>query len=499
MNFLGIDVGTSSVKIILMNKVGEVTETVTKEYPVYYPQNGWAEQNPEDWWQATKEGIKELVDKSNISSEEIKALGLSGQMHGLVLLDEKDKVLMPAILWCDQRTTEECDEITKLLGKEKLSKYTGNKALTGFTAPKILWVRKHRPDIYAKVKHILLPKDYIRFKLTDEYATDVSDASGTLLFDVEKRQWSTEMLKALDIKEEIMPKCYESYEVTGFLSESVAKELGLNKNMIVVGGGGDQASGAVGTGTVKSGIISVALGTSGVVFACQDRYSVDEENRLHSFCHGNGKWHVMGVMLSAASCLKWWVENINKEVREDPYDKLLMEAEKVPPGSEGLIFLPYLLGERTPYSDPYAKGVFMGLNMLHGREHMTRAIIEGVSFGLNDSLEIVRALGIPVNEVRVSGGGARNRLWRQILADIFNVRVDIINTTEGPAYGAAILAAVGSGLFNSVDEACEQLVKVTESVYPKAENVRKYRDIYLVYNSLYPTLAQSFKELSRIN
>ncbi|MDI3530018.1 MAG: xylulokinase [Thermoanaerobacter sp.] len=498
MYFLGIDLGTSAVKIILVEENGNVIGSTSKEYPVYYPQPGWSEQNPEDWWNATKDGIRELIIKTGVKNDDIKGIGLSGQMHGLVLLDENNNVLLPAILWNDQRTQEECDYITQTLGKERLTKYTGNKALTGFTAPKILWVRKHRPDVYKKIHHILLPKDYIRFKLTNEYATDVSDASGTLLFDVENRKWSKDMLDALDIPYNWMPKCYESTEVTGYVTKDVADLTGLKEGTIVVGGGGDQASGAVGTGTVKSGIVSIALGTSGVVFASQDKYVVDEENRLHSFCHANGKWHVMGVMLSAAACLKWWIDNIiNFNGSSITYEKLLEEAEKVTPGSGGLIFLPYLMGERTPHSDPYARGSFIGLNMTHKREHMTRAILEGVAFGLRDSLEIIKELNIPVNEVRVSGGGAKSVLWRQILADIFGVRVDMVNATEGPAFGAAIMAAVGYGIFKDVEEACSTLIKVTDSVYPIGENVSKYDEIYAIYKDLYYLLKNTFKRISK--
>lgn len=495
MNFLGIDLGTSSVKIIAVDEEGKVIASLSKEYPVYYPEAGFAEQNPEDWWNATKDGIKELIEKNNIDSNSIKAVGFSGQMHGLVALDENDNVLMPAILWCDQRTQEECDYITEAVGRERLSKYTGNKALTGFTAPKILWVKKHRPEIYRKIKHILLPKDYIRFKLTGEYATDVSDASGTLLFDVEKRTWSREMLNILEISENLMPKCYESSEVTGTVTKEAASFTGLKEGTLVVGGGGDQAAGAVGTGTVETGIISVAMGTSGVVFASQKEYAVDSENRLHSFCHANNEWHVMGVMLSAASCLKWWVEDVNKGLGTT-FDELLREAEKVPAGSEGLIFLPYLMGERTPYSDPNAKGCFIGLTITHTRAHMTRAILEGVAFGLKDSLELVKALNIPIKEIRVNGGGAKSKLWRQILADIFETRIDMINSVDGPSYGAAILAAVGAGKFSTVNEACNKLIKITESVYPNESNRDKYRKMYEVYSSLYNTLKDIFKALA---
>jgi xylulokinase len=498
MNFLGIDLGTSSVKIVVMNENGQVVSSISKDYDVNYPKVGWAEQNPEDWWTATRDGIKELINSSEIKGESIKGIGFSGQMHGLVLLDKENNVLRPAILWCDQRTQEECDYLNKEIGQDKVSQFTGNMALTGFTAPKLLWVRKHEEEIFNKIEHILLPKDYIRFKLTGTYATDVSDASGMLMLDVENRKWSKEMLEILGISEKVLPKVYESWEVTGKVIREVSEYTGLSEETVVVAGGGDNAAGAVGTGTVEEGILSVSLGTSGVVFASSDKYEVDEKNRLHSFCHANGKWHQMGVMLSAASCLKWWVENINKDIEGDVFDKLLEEANNSPIGANGVVFLPYLMGERTPYSDPDAKGVFFGLNITSAREDMTRAILEGVCFGLRDSLEILKSLNVDIKEVRVSGGGAKSPLWRQILADIFGVMVKVINSKEGPAYGAAILAAVGCGAFNSVDEACKKLIKVTDSTEPNPKNVEVYNKVYNVYKGLYPALKESFKKISNI-
>jgi xylulokinase len=500
MNFIGIDLGTSSVKLVIMNEAGQVTASLSKDYDVSYPKVGWAEQSPEDWWKATRDGLRELVNSSNIDSQTIKGIGFSGQMHGLVILDKEGKVLRPAILWCDQRTQEECDYLNNEIGQEKISQYTGNMALTGFTAPKILWVRKHEKEVFDNIAHVLLPKDYIRYKLTGVFATDVSDASGMLMLDVKERKWSKEMLEILDIKEEVLPKVYESWEVTGKLTKEVAEYTGLTEETVVVGGAGDQAAGAVGTGIVESGILSVALGTSGVVFASSDNYEVDEANRLHSFCHSNGKWHQMGVMLSAASCLKWWVENVNKDTQSegDVFDHLLEEAGKAPVGSSGIVFLPYLMGERTPYSDPNAKGVFFGLNITTDRADMTRAVLEGVCFGLRDSLEILKSLKVPVEAVRVSGGGAKSPLWRQILADVFGVKVQVISSKEGPAYGAAILAAVGCGLYETVDEACSKLIQVTASVDPIPENVEKYNKIYSVYNGLYPILKESFKEINKL-
>lgn len=500
MNFIGIDLGTSSVKIVIINDFGEVTALVSKDYDVSYPKVGWAEQNPEDWWVAAKDGIRDIVKYSNIDWASIKGIGLSGQMHGLVLLDKEDNILRPAILWCDQRTQEECDYLNIEIGQDKISQYTGNRALTGFTAPKLLWVRKHEKEIFDKIAHVLLPKDYIRYKLTGVFATDVSDASGMLMLDVKERKWSKEMLQILDIKKEVLPEVYESWEVTGNLTKEVAEYTGLTEEIVVVAGAGDQAAGAVGAGIVESGILAVALGTSGVVFASSDNYHVDEANRLHSFCHSNGKWHQMGVMLSAASCLKWWVEDINKEVHaeSDVFDHLLKEAGKAPVGSNGVVFLPYLMGERTPYSDPNAKGVFFGLNITTSRADMTRAVLEGVCFGLRDSLEILRNLKVPVKAIRVSGGGAKSHLWRQILADISGVKVQVISSKEGPAYGAAILTAVGYGLYDTVDEACEKLIKVNATVDPIPENVEKYNNMYSIYKGLYPILKDSFKEISKL-
>lgn len=497
MNFLGIDLGTSSVKIILINDKGEVVESVSKTYPINYPEAGWAEQNPRDWWNRTREGIKELLHKGTIKAEDINGIGISGQMHGLVILDENNDVLMPAILWCDQRTEKQCDYLNNEFGQDKLSKLTGNKALTGFTMPKVLWVKENKPEIYKKIRHIMLPKDYINYKLTGNFASDVSDASGTLMFDVKNRRWSKEMIKLLEIDEKVLPKVYESWEVIGNITEDVSVELGLSTNTVVVAGAGDQAAGAVGTGTTDTGVISVAMGTSGVVFACDEKFSVDKENRLHSFCHANGKWHQMGVMLSGASCLQWWAETVNSDI-PNTYEKLISEANESIVGSNKLFFQPYLMGERTPHSDVNAKGSFIGFNMTHKRGDMTRAILEGVCFGLRDSLEILKNLNIEAKEVRVSGGGAKTKLWRQILADIFNLNICIINSTEGGSYGGAILASVGCGLFSSVDEACKAFIKVTDVTKPITENVEKYNKAYSIYSSLYYCLKDKFKEINNL-
>lgn len=490
MIFLGIDLGTSSVKVLAVDHNGNILGESSREYPVYYPKSNWAEQNPEDWWSNTKEAIQELISKNNLPANEIRSIGFSGQMHGLVALDEDNKVLIPAILWCDQRTAEECEDITNHFGQEKLTKLVGNKALTGFTAPKILWVKKNHPELFKQIRHILLPKDYIRFRLTGDYGTDVSDASGMLLLDVEGRTWSKEMIDYMGIDEAYLPKLYESYEVTGKLSEEVKKELGLSGEVLVVGGGGDNAAGAIGTGTVKEGTVMVTLGTSGVVFAAHDNYAVDSENRLHAFCHANGKYHSMGVMLSAASCLKWWVEEANKGMS---FDELLKEASEAEPGCNGVIFLPYLMGERTPYADPDARGTFLGLSMSNTRGDMTRAVLEGVSFGLRDSLEILKDIGVPVSQIIAIGGGSKSPLWKQILADIFGYPIQEINTNQGGALGAAILAGVGAGEFKTIEEACDKFIKIVGSVTPINENVERYSKVHKFYREAYSSLKDWFK------
>ncbi|ABR49913.1 xylulokinase [Alkaliphilus metalliredigens QYMF] len=495
MYFLGIDLGTSSVKILAINDNNEILGDTTKEYPVYFPQDKWAQQDPIDWWEQTVLAIKELIHNLSIPRNEVGAIGFSGQMHGLVALDGDNKVLTPAILWCDQRTKKECDEITDFFSQDKLSQLTGNKALTGFTAPKILWVKKNMPEVFAKIKHILLPKDYIRLMLTGDYATDMSDASGMLMLDVKNRQWAKEMLDFLEIKEEQLPKLYESYEVTGVVTESVKAELGLEGEILVVGGAGDQAAGAIGTGTVEEGIVSVTLGTSGVVFASHEAYAVDERNRLHSFCHANGKYHSMGVMLSAANCLKWWADLVQPNV---DLETLLEEAAATEIGSKSLIFLPYLMGERTPYSDPDAKGSFVGMTATTTRGHMTRALLEGVAFGLYDSLKILEMLEVPIKQVRVIGGGAKSSLWKQILADVFSSEIQEINTNQGGALGAAILAAVGAQRYVTVEEGCQAMIKVVNKISPINKNVEKYKDIHTLYVELYGHLKEWFKKSSRI-
>ncbi len=507
MGFLiGIDIGTSGTKTLICDEKGTILASATVEYPHSSPQPLWSEQNPEDWWTATVKSVKSVLKKSKVDAREVKGIGLSGQMHGLVLLDEANQVLRPAILWNDQRTGAECEEITSKIGKERLIDLVCNPALTGFTAPKILWVRNHEPQIYEKAKHILLPKDYIRFRLTGEYATEVSDASGMLLLDVKNRKWSDIVLSELGIDKALLPACYESSEVSGKLTAEVAADLGLPPGTPVVGGGGDQAAGAVGNGIVKTGAISATLGTSGVVFAFSDSVQTDPLGRVHTFCHAvPGKWHVMGVMLSAGGSLQWFRNNLAELERDqadkvgvDPYDILCEEAEEAEPGSEGLLFLPYLTGERTPHANPNARGGWIGLTARHTKPHLIRSLMEGVTYGMRDSLEIIRGMGIPISQIRVSGGGARSDFWRQMQADIYGHPVCTINASEGPAFGVALLAGVGAGVWASVEQACEAAIRVEEELPPDAARAALYARYYPVYQQLYQCLKAEFDKITDI-
>lgn len=484
--YIGIDLGTSAVKLLLMNPEGKVLKTVSKEYPLLFPKENWIEQNPNDWIEQTFEAFSEFT-KEELSA--VKAISFSGQMHGSVFLDIEDKVIRPALLWCDQRTVEECKNLNEKFGL-KLVELTGNIAITGFTAPKILWLKNNEPENFKKINKIMLPKDYLAFKLSGVYSTDVSDASGTLLLDVKNRKWCQELLETLNITEAQLPKLFESYECIGTIKKEIAEKYGFNKNVKIIAGGGDQATGAVGVGVVKDGVLSVALGTSGVVFANSSSYKVDNEARLHSFCHANGGYHQMGVMLSAAGALKWWIEGINKS---KDYTQFVEEEAGKSKYDEKLLFLPYLTGERTPHNDPDVRGAFVGLNIQHERADMTRSVLEGITFGLRDSLELIKNTGIYINSVRVSGGGAKSDFWKQIIADIFNLKVETINSTEGPAFGAAILAAVGDGHFNSVNEACERLIKVIDTKSPNPKNIDFYEKKYQNFKKLYPFLNEISK------
>jgi xylulokinase len=505
--FLGVDIGTSGTKTLAIDGDGTILASALAEYPCDFPKPGWSEQNPADWWKASAATIKQCLSEGRIDAKDVKGVGLSGQMHGSVFLDANDEVIRPALLWNDQRTADECEEIEKRAGgRAELIRMVANPALTGFTAPKILWLRNKEPQHFKKLKKVLLPKDYVRFKLTGGYATEVSDASGMLLLDVARRKWSDELLGKLDLDPSLFGKCFESQEVSGTLTAEAAQATGLNVGTPVVGGGGDQAAGAVGNGIVKSGVISATFGTSGVVFAHSDQFQVDKDGRLHTFCHAvPGKWHQMGVMLSAAGSLQWYRNQLAqsvvakaKEQGRDAYDLLTEEAAKAPVGCEGLIFLPYLTGERTPHADPYARGAFIGLTPRHGKTHMVRSVIEGVTFGMRDSLELIKGLGVPIGQIRASGGGARSAFWRQMMADVFGAEVVTINAKEGPAFGVALLAAVGTGTFKSVEVACSRTISVVEQTKPNAAASKEYDKNYAVFGSLYRALKGEFKKIAEL-
>ena len=472
MVFLGIDTSTTSSKALLMDANGEVVAVATSPHTLQNPQPLWSEQDPDEWWQAVTISIRSVLQKAGLSGDDVAAIGLTGQMHGLVLLDEGGQVLRPAILWNDQRTQNQCDEIHRRIGKEKFIQISGNLALTGFTAPKILWVAQNEPEIYARAQHILLPKDYVRFKLTGEYAMDKADGSGTVLFDLKARNWSKEILSKLEIDPDWMPPTFEGSEVTGQVTPTAAGLTGLKAGTPVVAGGGDQAAQAVGVGAVEPGVVALTVGTSGVVFATTPAPLIEPEGRLHAFCHAvPGMWHFMGVMLSAAGSLQWYRDTLAPEMG---FDELLNEAESVPPGSEGLLFLPYLSGERTPHPDPLARGAFIGLTVRHGRGHMTRAVLEGVAFGLKDSFNLIRNAGLgEISQVRASGGGTKGVLWRQILASVLEAELVTVNTPEGAAYGAALLAGVSAGVWPDVPSACHAVDKITGTILPDPKRVER--------------------------
>ena len=504
---LGIDIGTSSTKTIAINHTGAILATSSADYPCEHPKPGWSEQSPELWWQATVRTIRDIFRLSGLRPEDIAAIGLSGQMHGSVFLDAKGEVIRPALLWNDQRTAAECAEIeSRAGGREALIRMVGNPALTGFTAPKILWVRQHEPANWDRVRQILLPKDYIRYRLSGTYATEVSDASGTLLLDVANRRWSKDLLGKLDLDSSLLPGCFESPEVSSTVSELGSSATGLKVGTPIVGGGGDQPAGAVGNGIVRSGVVSATMGTSGVVFAHADEPGFDPLGRLQRGCHAvPGAWHVMGVVLSAGGSFQWFrnelglpERRIAKEKGIDAYDLLTAEASQVSAGSEGLFFLPYLTGERTPHFDPDAKGGWIGLTVRHGRADMIRSVIEGSTYAMRDSLELIREMGVTINEIRLSGGGARNPFWRQTQADIYGNDVHTLNSSEGPAYGVALLALVGIGDFDSVPEACDATIRLAErtAVNPKA---KAYHDrAYPIYRQLYQDLKGTFSKISAL-
>lgn len=488
MLYIGVDLGTSSVKLLLMDEAGDIKSIVTREYPLFFPQPGWSEQNPEDWYSGLVDGIKELTKDCDKSA--IDGISFSGQMHGMVILDEADKVIRPAILWNDGRTQAECDYLNDEIGRDKISKYTGNMALTGFTAPKLLWVKKNEPDNFDKIKKVMLPKDYIAYKLSGVHCTDVSDASGMLLLDVKNKCWSKEMLEIIGLKEEQLAKIYESYQVVGTITKAAAAELGLPESVKVIAGGGDQAVAAVGTGTVGHGMCNVSLGTSGVVFIASKEYAEVDKNALHVFAHADGKYHFMGVMLSAAASNKWWMDEI---IGTKEYATEQKAINKL--GENNVYFLPYLMGERTPHNNPNARGTFIGMTMDTSRAEMTQAVLEGVAYALRDSFEITKKLGVSIDRIRINGGGAKSPLWCKIIANVLNVKVDKINSEEGPAFGAAILAAVGCGQYATVEEAAGKLIKVTETTDQDAATVELYNKKYDVFKDLYPNLKAMFDRI----
>jgi xylulokinase len=488
---IGIDVSTMATKSLLIDEQGQVLGIETVEYPFETPRPLWSEQDPHIWWKAACESLQGLLQKTKVDPTNILGVGLTGQMHGLVLLDGNNQVLRPAILWNDQRTGDECDEIRAKIGKTHLIKLTGNNALTGFTAPKILWVKKNEPDIYRQTRHFLLPKDYVRLCLTGKHGMDCADGAGTLLVDLKNRVWSVEMLDGLGIPRDWVPPLYEGPEITGTLTAEAARLTGLLAGTPVVAGGGDQAAQAVGVGAVEEGIVALTLGTSGVIFATTNTPAFDPEGRVHAFCHSvPGRWHMMGVMLSAAGSLRWYRDTISPGVS---YDDLLAPCNNIPIGAEGLLFLPYLSGERTPYPDPFARGAFVGLTIRHSLPHMTRSVLEGVAFGLKDCFELMVSSGLnKIHQVRVSGGGARSLLWRQILADVLDTELVTVNTMEGAAYGAALLAGVGLGFWSTVEMACNSVVQVTSKTKVDPVTSIGYKQIYPIYRELYPSLKNVF-------
>lgn len=503
---IGIDVGTSGSKALLINEEGRTLASSTNEYPLSTPRPLWAEQDPEAWWTATVASIRDVMQQAGVQANDIAGVGLTGQMHGLVLLDVEGKVLRPSILWNDQRTGAQCASITRQIGAEKVIQLTGNPVLPGFTAPKIVWVRENEPEVYSRVAKVLLPKDFVRLRLTGGYFSDVSDASGTSLLDVARREWSAEMLDALDIPRAWLPEVTESIEASTKVSAQAARLTGLLEGTPVAAGGGDQAAQALGTGIIAEGTVSATLGTSGVIFAASEKYRVEPEGRLHAFCHAvPGQWHLMGVMLSAAGSFRWYCDTLgHEEIAEakkagvDPYDILTRQAGSVPAGCEGLLFLPYLTGERTPYPDPNARGVFFGLTLRHSKAHMTRAVLEGVTYGLRDSVELMRNLGISIDQVRASGGGAKSPFWRQLLADNFNAEIAMVNATEGAAFGAALLAGVASGVYRDVPSACAAGIQLTGTMLPGEGERAVYSDFYPRYRALYPALAGEFEKMADV-
>ncbi len=488
MLYIGIDLGTSSVKLLLMDENGTVENIVSREYPLYFPHPGWSEQEPADWYRETVQGLKELLE--GFDKSQVNGISFGGQMHGLVILDENDEVIRPAILWNDGRTTEECDYLNDKIGKEKLSEYTANISFTGFTAPKILWLKKNEPENFARIQKIMLPKDYLAYRLTGVHCTDVSDASGMLLLDVKNRRWSREMCEICHITEDMLPRLFESYESVGTVSPEIAKELGISENVKVAAGAGDNAAAAVATGTVGDGNCNISLGTSGTIFISSEKFGVDENNALHAFCDANGAYHLMGCMLSAASCNKWWLEEI---IGTKDYDKEQERITKL--GENHVYYLPYLMGERSPYNNPNARATFIGMTMDTTRADMSQAVLEGVAFALRDSFEIAKKLGIVIERTKICGGGAKSPLWKRIIANVLNIKVDVLKTEEGPSLGGAMLAAVACGEYETVEEAAKKLVEIVDTVEPEPELVQKYEERYRQFQNIYPACKELFDQI----
>ena len=481
MLYIGVDLGTSAVKLLLMDEKGTIKNIVSREYPLYFPHPGWSEQNPSHWLEQSMEGIKDLTE--NFDRSKVGGISFGGQMHGLVVLDKEDNVIRPAILWNDGRTEKETEYLNNIIGKDKLSSYTANIAFAGFTAPKILWMKENEPELFEKIHKIMLPKDYLAYKLSGTFCTDVSDASGTLLMDVKNKCWSKEMMKICGIREDQLPKLYDSFEVVGTLKPEIAKELGMSENVKVIAGAGDNAAAAIATGTVGYGNCNISLGTSGTIFISSKEFGVDANNALHFFAHADGHYHLMGCMLSAASCNKWWSEEI---LHTKDYQTEQKGIEKL--GENQVFFLPYLMGERSPHNNPKVRAMFIGMSMDTTREDMTQAVLEGVAFGLRDSLEVARSLNIKIERTKICGGGAKSPLWKKIIANVMNLKVDVIENEEGPALGGAILAAVGCGEYPDVEAASKQLVKVIDTVEPEEELVKKYEEKYQQFKKMYPTV-----------
>ncbi len=485
MLYVGIDLGTSAVKLLLMDGEGKIQKIVSKEYPLYFPHPGWSEQKPEDWYEQVMDGMKELIAEADKSK--VAGISFGGQMHGLVILDKEDQVIRPAILWNDGRTYEECDYLNNVIGKEKLSEYTANISFTGFTAPKILWVKNKEPENFKKIVKIMLPKDYIAYKLTGVNCTDVSDASGMLLMDVKNRRWSKEMCEICGISEKMLPKLYESYECVGTVKPEIARELGIPETVRVAAGAGDNAAAAVGTGTVGDGMCNISLGTSGTIFISSEKFGVDKNNALHAFAHADGHYHLMGCMLSAASCNKWWMDEI---IGTSDYGA---EQKKIGVlGENHVYFLPYLMGERSPHNNPNARGTFIGMTMDTTRADMTQAVLEGVAFALRDSFEVAKSLGIKIERTKICGGGAKSPLWKKMIASILNLKVDVIESEEGPALGGAMLAAVACGEYKNVEEAAAKIVRIVDTVEPEEELVKKYDERYQQFRQIYPACKPLF-------